>query len=145
MPEPTAAEVVRELWFALLPGSLHCISPEMAHCRPALAPRHVRSWRKPTYTGRLAAATALGRSGKVCLAAPRWSARTHDRWASAADRVPRQTRSEAGDSFRALAATYQRAGERAAGESPTGAVRLWIRHAPRVGLHRRRAEWATVV
>jgi hypothetical protein len=26
-----AVVVVRELWFALLPGSLHCISPEVAH------------------------------------------------------------------------------------------------------------------
>jgi hypothetical protein len=33
MPEPTAAEVVRKLWFALLPGSLRCISPEVAHKR----------------------------------------------------------------------------------------------------------------
>jgi hypothetical protein len=29
MPEPTAAEVVRKLRFALMPGSLHCISPEV--------------------------------------------------------------------------------------------------------------------
>jgi hypothetical protein len=28
--EPTAAEVVRKLWFALLRGSLHCISPIVA-------------------------------------------------------------------------------------------------------------------
>ena len=31
VPEPIAGEVVRELWLALLPGSLHCISPEVAH------------------------------------------------------------------------------------------------------------------
>jgi len=29
MPEPTAAEVARKLWFPLLPGSLHCISPQV--------------------------------------------------------------------------------------------------------------------
>jgi hypothetical protein len=43
IPKPSAAEIVRELWFALQSGSLHCVSPLLG-ADEAIGGQQVRYW-----------------------------------------------------------------------------------------------------